>query len=55
MDAMNYGIVSCVSLADHLKHLPTGQVTEIIEMFNACLHDSLPSVTADNDISDGGL
>ena len=29
------------SLADHLKHLPTGQVTEISEMFHAQLQDNL--------------
>lgn len=33
------------SLADHLKHIPTGQVTEIIEMFHAHLQDNLPQGT----------
>jgi len=43
-----YGM-SCVSLADHLKHLPTSQVTEIIEMFCSQLQDSLPSDVSNSD------
>lgn len=46
----------CNSLADHLKHLPIGQVTEIIEMFCSRILDDLTSYTAnDNATTDGEL
>ena len=44
----------CVSLADHLRHLPTGQVTEIIEMFCSHLQDDLPSETSNDDTTSSG-
>lgn len=47
--------VYCVSLADHLKHLPTGQVTAIIEMFLSHLHDNLPLEASNDSIATNGM
>lgn len=48
-------VVYCVSLADHLKHLPTGQVTEIIEMFHSHLMDNLALESSRDDTHSDGM
>ena len=47
-------VVCHVSLADHLRHLPIGQVTEIIGMFCSNLQDDLPSETSNDDSTSNG-